>query len=175
MNRMHKYFVLVRGGRWAGTGSTFRPSSNTGSRPRQSETDSDIAVSNQSMENTLLPVCENSNTVSMPAVESAPSSELHFSAAPQIKPPPASSSSPPRRSSVALHIPAKDEESEEPVLVGGISSSSSSSSSKTLRLPGLIEAIAIEGRALRWDAGARWYEVLNGSLFEDRCATGLSP
>ena len=41
------------------------------------------------------------------------------------------------------------------------------------RLPALIEAIAAEGRALRWDAGARWYEVLNGPLFEDRCARAL--
>ena len=40
-----------------------------------------------------------------------------------------------------------------------------------MRLPGLIEAIAAEGRALRWDAGARWYEVLNGPLFEERCGS----
>jgi hypothetical protein len=42
------------------------------------------------------------------------------------------------------------------------------------RLPGLIEAIAMEGRALRWDACARWYEVINGPLFEERCAGPMS-
>ncbi len=37
-----------------------------------------------------------------------------------------------------------------------------------LLLPALIQAIAAEGRAVRWDAAARWYEVINGPLFEER-------
>jgi hypothetical protein len=146
--RMHNYYVLVRGGRWAGTGSAFRPVFKHATRAHPTLTEDALnpalAIRAQVAES-----CAGSPDRWTPG----PPGELAPSQPPFWTPAPANT---------------------EPAGAAGFTADSDDAASggggraAPLRLPALIQAIAAEGRAVRWDAAARWYEVINGPLFEER-------
>ena len=157
---MHHYFVLVRGTRWAGTGSTFRAIPQPTGVAKSSD---------------IIPVMTGKilNEQHLIACNQTPSSQWAAQPPPSIPSvdfvnPNAATAAPMPACELATsemsYLQAPAAQADPP---GG--------ERRRLRLPETVALIAAEGTALRWDPGARWYEVLHGPLFEQRCAFPSRP